>query len=38
NLAEAREWRDKSREAGLNDPSLDYLSSASAPAKPTAGK
>jgi TPR repeat protein len=38
NLAEAREWRAQSREAGLNDPSLDSLSSASAPAKPTAVK
>jgi TPR repeat protein len=37
-LAEAREWRDKSREAGLNDPSLDYLSSASQSPKPAAGK
>ncbi len=38
NLAEALEWRDKSREAGLNDPSLDYLSNAGAPPKPNVGK
>jgi hypothetical protein len=34
-LAQAKQWRDKAKAAGLNDPSLDFLSNAPA-SKPAA--
>jgi TPR repeat protein len=34
NPQEAREWRDRAHDAGLNDPSLDYLNNISVEKKP----
>jgi TPR repeat protein len=37
-LSAAKEWRDKAKAAGLNDPSLDFLSNASTTPKPAEQK